>query len=336
MLTTLTLAQRARAEAKFAFSWRAERGASCLTEEKVRKAVATKLGRPAFSSLDEADIAIDGQELAGGRPHRVRVRQHDRAGRELGSRELTAETCEALERMTVVFIALVLEPDGAAGRWQNETLPAAHADEPTAPPEPSAPEEQAASPKPPRKRRSHVERRNPPHRIELHAGAGVGAAVGLLPSLGASVRLMTRLTVQGSRLSADWSLALSPPQNVTGGVVRASFAAVDQQARGCWAWLDHGSSRIDTCAGVLFGALVPTGGNLDERSSSAISLLGPEASLALRLNDGPATLHIELGVAGLPQKQTVSYLTRDGEERTLYSTPPLMALGTLAGTFRAF
>lgn len=339
MLVTLGWAPCARAEATFAFSWRAEPGASCLTEEKVRKAVEKKLGRTVFSSVDEADIAIDGEELADHHPYRVRVKQHDRAGRELGARELTAETCDALERMTVVFIVLVLEPDGPGSRLPNETPPATTADEVTPPPEavsPIAPNDPAVIAASPGKRRPRVMPHAPPHRVELHAGVGVGASVGLLPSLSASVRLMTRLTMQGSRLSADWSLGLSPPQNVTGGVVQASFAAVDQRIRGCWAWFDRPSSRIDTCAGALFGALVPTGANLDERSGAAISLLGPEASLGLRLSDGPATLHIELGVAALPRPQTISYLTRDGENRALYSTPPVMAMGVLAGTFRAF
>ncbi|MDF2697704.1 MAG: hypothetical protein K0S65_6087 [Labilithrix sp.] len=348
MLAALTSAPRARAETKFAFSWHAEPGAaSCLTEEKVRKAVEKKLGRSVFSSLDEADIVIDGEELVGRHPYRARVRQHARKGRELGARELTAETCDALERMTVVFIALVLERGGAAERLRSEAPPASPAPlpahEPDPPPEPTAPlaptddDASAAVNAPtPAKRRSSGTRRAPTHRVELHAGVAVGAAVGMLPSPSASVRLMTRLTVQGSRLSADWSIGLSVPQTVTRGAVCATFAAVDQQARGCWAWFDGTSSRLDTCAGAIFGALIPTGANLDELNGSAVSLLGPTASVGLRLSESPATLHIELGAAALAVRHTISYLARNGEERTLYAMPPLMAMATLAGTFRAF
>ena len=343
MFATVVVPQRVRAETKFAFTWRPRSGASCLTEEKVRAAVEKKLGRSVFSSLDEADITIEGEELLDRHRYRARVTQHDRAGRELGTRELTAESCGALERMTVVLIALVLEPGGAAAPLGSETPPAARGPEPIARPEPIAPiapkddgATAGADASPPRSRRSKVTRRAPPHGVELHAGVGVGGALGLLPSPSVSVRLLTRVTVEGTPLSADWSLGLSLPQTVTRGAIRATFAAVDQQVRGCWAWFDRASTRIDTCAGALFGALTPIGANLDQPNRSAVPLLGPAASLALRLSESPATLHIELEVAGLALRHTISYLARDGEERTLHSTPPLMAMATLAGTFRAF
>ncbi len=334
MLGTLATAATARAESKFAFSWRAEPGATCLTEEKLRAAVEKKLGRSVFTSFDEAEIVIEGEELRDRHRFRARVTQHDRAGHEHGSRELTAETCAALERMTVVFIALVLEPGGAPARTE---LP-----EKTAPPIPPPPKDDAAianadvsrAPRP----RPGVGARAPSHRdprLELHAGAGAGAAVGMLPSVSASVRIMTRLAAQGSRLSADWSLGMTLPQIVTEGAVRASFAAVDQQARGCWAWLDR-AARVDTCAGAFFGALIPTSTNLDDQDTPALSVLGPTASLALRVAHGPATFTAELGVVAPSLRRRIRYLDRSGEDRTLHATPTLMGLATLSTTFRVF
>ena len=345
---TLATAATARAESsKFAFSWRAEPGATCLTEDKLRAAVEKKLGRSVFTSLDEAEIVIEGEELRDRHRFRARVRQHDRTGREHGSRELTAETCAALERMTVVFIALVLEPGGAPARTTDgERTPDAR--EPNELPEtekrplPVTPKDDEAvasadgsttpSARPSVKKRAPA---HPPARVELHAGAGAGAAVGLLPSVGASVRGTMRLTAQGSRLSADWSLGMTLPQIVTEGAVRASLGAVDQQARACWAWLDR-AARVDTCGGAFFGALIPTATNLDSQDSPALSVLGPMASLALRVADGPATFHVELGVIAPSLRRRLSYLGRGGEERTLYATPAVMAQATLSATFRVF
>jgi hypothetical protein len=150
------------------------------------------------------------------------------------------------------------------------------------------------------------------------------------------MRVMTRLTIDGSRLSADWSAGLSLPQTVADGSVRAAFTTVDQQVRGCWAWFDRASTRIDTCAGAFFGALVPSGGNLDDRNGSALSLLGPTASLGLRVSGAPGTVHVELGGAAPSFRHSVNYLARSGEERTLYTTSALMGMAMLAGTFRVF
>ncbi|MBX3201850.1 MAG: hypothetical protein KF850_04290 [Labilithrix sp.] len=345
---TLATAASARTESKFAFSWRSEPGATCLTEDKLRAAVEKKLGRSVFASLDEAELVIEGQELRDRDRFRARVEQHDRAGREHGSRELTAETCAALERMTVVFIAFVLEPGGAPDRTHGEPTPDARAQEPRELTEAERPARQivpkdgatvsasetASSPS----RRPTVMKRPPARRaprVELHAGAGAGAAVGILPRASASVRVTTRLTAQGSRLSADWSLGMTLPQIATDGAARASFAAVDQQTRGCWAWLDR-AARIDTCAGLFFGALLPTSTNLDNRDTPALSVLGPTASLALRVTDGPATFHVELGVVAPSLRRSISYLDRDGADRTLHAMPALMGLATMSATFRVF
>ncbi|AKV04368.1 hypothetical protein AKJ09_11031 [Labilithrix luteola] len=341
MAGTLAVAKPAGAEAKFAFSWRAASDNACLTEEKVRAALEKKLRRSVFSSLDEADIAIEGEELRDAHRYRARITQRDRAGRELGSRELTAETCGALERMTVVLIALVLEPGGAASATDGERPPEnPESEEPAGKPLPVAPHEDGRLASADTSRRPSspplVAQPARPRRVELHAGVGMGAATGMLPRVSASVRLTTRLTVHGSRLSADWSAGVSLPQSVTEDAVRATFTLVDQQVRGCWAWFDRPSSRIDTCAGGFFSALVPTGDNLDNRNGSALSLFGPTASLALRLKETPATVHVELGVLAPTSRYNVTYLARSGEERTLYATPPLMAMATVAGTFRVF
>ncbi|MBX3209038.1 MAG: hypothetical protein KF764_28655 [Labilithrix sp.] len=344
MVGTLATVVPARAESKFAFSWRTEPGATCLTEEKLRAAVEKKLGRSVFVSLDQAEIVIEGEELLDRGRFRARVMQHDRAGREHGSRELTAETCAALERVTVVFIALVLEPGGPPDRTDGEPMPDARARGPNELPDnaalPITPKDDAATTTAEVSRAPdlHLMRRAPPPRaarIGLHAGAGAGAAVGMLPRVSPSVRVMTRLTAPGSRLSADWSLGMTLPQVVTEGAVRASFAAVDQQARGCWAWLDR-AARVDTCAGAFFGALIPTSTNLDNQDTPAFPVLGPTASLALRVADGPATFHVELGVIAPSLRRRLSYLDRGGEDRTLYATPALMGLATLSATFSLF
>ncbi len=338
----LTTAEPAGAETKFAFSWRAEPGTTCLTEAKVRASVEKKLGRSVFSSLDDADIVIDGEEVRDPQRYRARVTQRDRAGRELGARELTAETCSALERMTVVFIALVLEPGGAPARTESEALP--EPTEPNRPPEnaaPLAPKNDAVmalTDTAPDRRGSPpaVAQAAPAKRVELHAGLGVGASSGMLPGVSASLRLTTRLTLHGSRLSADWSAGFSLPQTVTEGAVRATFTTVDQQARGCWALLDRAPARIDGCGGAFFGALVPHGANLDDRSGASLSLLGPTASVALRVSDALATVHVEVGIVAPAFRRSIKYLAIGGEERTLHTTPPLMATAALAGTFRVF
>lgn len=63
MVGMLAKAVTARAESKFAFSWRAEPGATCLTEEKLRAAVEKKLGRSVFTALDAAEMVLEGEEL---------------------------------------------------------------------------------------------------------------------------------------------------------------------------------------------------------------------------------------------------------------------------------
>lgn len=344
MVGTLAVAFPARAGSKFAFSWRAEADATCLSEAQLRAAVERKLGRSVFAPLDEAEIVIQGAEVRDRSRFRVRVTQHDRAGREHGSRELTAQTCAELERMTVVFIALVLEPGGAPEPTRGERMPDAGVPEPKELPEeavfPIAPNDDAmpttADVSSAPSARPVVTQRAPSHqaaRVELHAGAGAGAAAGMLPTVSATLRVTTRLTARGSRLSADWSLGMTLPQIVTDGTVRASLAAVDQQARGCWAWLDRGA-RVDTCAGAFFGALIPRSTNLDDQDSPALSVLGPTASLGVRVASGPATFHVELGVVAPSLRRTLRYLGRGGDERTLYAMPALMGLATLSVTFR--
>ncbi|MBX3199529.1 MAG: hypothetical protein KF850_12005 [Labilithrix sp.] len=298
----------------------------------MRDSVEATLGRPLFTDRTRADIVLDGEEQRDGTRYRARVTQRDRAGTELGSRELEAETCASLRRMTVVVVTLFVEP--AAPRERES---------PSAPPPPreigpSRPAATVPAPlTPPRERAPLAQPPSAPaRRPRLHLGVGGGAAVGLLPRPSASVRAVARLSLARSRLSFDWSFGYSMPQTVADGFVRASFSAVDQQLRACFAGAHLPQLRVDACGGGLFAAIVPSTRGIAGGEGSARALLGPTTALALRVGKGPAELHIELGLAAPWRRRTPHYVTAAGEIRTLYRTSPIVGVASVTGSFALF
>lgn len=339
-ITSVACAARtASAETTFALDWHAEANTpTCVRGAAVRQAVEDTLGRRLFVDRATADIVFDGEEHRDGKRHRARVVQRDRAGAELGTRELEAETCAALERMTVVVVTLFIEP-GDRDRATPTPAPPRSDDPPAG--EPAAVPRRAPrqgahdSPAAPVFHPSRHIRRSGSARLAL--GVGGGAALGLLPGPSASIRGMMRLAILRSRFSFDWSLGYSLPQTVTDGWVRATFSAIDQQLRACFTTARAGVLHIDGCAGGVFSAVLPSTRGIEGGDESARTLLSPTAALAARIApEGPGALHLELGLAVPWRQRSQSYVTWSGEARTLYSSSPVIGLASVTGTFALF
>ena len=336
----------AHAETTFALEWRSEK-APCVRGEAVREAVESALGRSLFVDREHADIVIDGEERRADERFRARVTQRDRTGANLGTRELEAETCAGLERMTIVVVTLFIEP--SLGREE----PPPPSPPPPSPPSPRSDGDDLAPPPPPRPRAPRSTRSTksapgrPPSRdtqapeharsAALHLGVGAGAALGLLPGPSMSLRGVMRLAIPRSRFTFDWSIGYSLPQSVVvDRWVRATFFAVDQQLRGCFTAARVATLELDACAGGSFSAIVPSTRGITGGDESARTLLGPTAALAARVQGAPGAMHIELGLAVPWRRRFQSYVTQSGEIRTLYASSPVIGLAGVAGTFAWF
>ncbi|AKU96573.1 hypothetical protein AKJ09_03237 [Labilithrix luteola] len=328
----------AHAETSFALTWRSESTGAppCVTDKAVREAVEAALGRSPFTDRGNADIVLEGSERRVGTRYQARVTQRDRTGAELGSRDLDADSCPALRRMTTVVVTLFVEPGQGSEPDKDEV------DRPAAPPPMTPPASRATlggpstEPVPPRARvhaRRPPDEREPPAR--LYVGLGGGAAVGLLPGPSASIRGVARLELGRSGASFDWSLGYSLPQTVVDARVRATFSAVDQQLRACAALARAPATRLDACGGVFFGAIIPDARGISDIDGSAESLFGPTASLGLRVAQRPG-LHVELGFAVPKRHRSPNYVARSGEVRTLYTTGAVIGLASLTGTIPFF
>lgn len=329
----------ARADASFALSWRSRTGApACVTDAAVREAVEKKLGRKPFTDRDRADILIEGEETVAGGRFRARVTQRDRHGVVLGSRDLDAQSCPSLIRTTTIVVALFIEPgnDGTPGEdrrasedsvegrapgedrvdaERREHAPDARPRGPLRPPPPSLPP--AAWRRP----------------LELSLGFGGAAAVGLLPSASASLRIIARLEHTRSRFSFEWSAGYSMPQTLRDGSVRGTFSAVDQQLRACLALFEEPRIEVDACGGVFWGAIVPDTKGVNEGNDAWRPLVGPVAAVALQLSEGLASARLDLGLTTPVVRRGFYYLSSDAEPERFYSTSSAILFVGLSGLF---
>ena len=324
----------ARAEASFALTWRSEPGAAaCVTERAVRDAVEKKLRRKPFTDPAHADIVIEGQELSADGRFRARLTQRDRSGVVLGSRELDAPTCGDLIRTTAIVVALFVEPDKdrepAERRSDEESID-------DRPPE-------RAEPTP----RTRPTNRVPPvpadvpalpsrRPLELSLGVGGAASVGLLPSASVALRGVARLEHTGSRWSFEWSGGYSLPQTLREGSVRGTFSAFDQQLRACLALVAESKIRLDACGGGFWGAIVPSTAGVKDGNDAWRPIGGPLGALAVELREPSRSLRLDLGLAALPVRRSLYYLTSDAEPARFYSTGRVILFVGLSGLLTIF
>ena len=326
----------ARADTSFSLSWRSRPGtAACVTEAALRDAVEKKLRRSPFADRDRADIAIEGEELSSGGRFRARVKQTDRRGVVLGSRELDAESCARLLRATTIVVALFIDPGKDRGpeeeRGRGDEVGAQEPGGTTATDDRARPDDDdekdrasvgpsmAAHPSRPISADAPpmVTRRAP---LDLVLGAGGAAAIGLLPSANAMLRVTARLEREGSRLSFEWSGGYSLPQSFRTRAVRGTLAAVDQQVRACVALGPMSSTiRFDACGGAFWGAIVPQTGGLRERNDTWRPLAGPLAALAVELREGTRAMRLDLGIAAPLVKRNIYFESSAGDFERVHS-----------------
>lgn len=351
------VSRTARADASFALSWRSEPGAAaCVTEAALREAVEKKLRRNPFTTRDRADIAIEGEERSSGGRFRARVKQTDRNGVVLGSRELDLESCARLFRATTIVVALFIdrgnerepgeetalgpptddrvrlgddeEPTQPARPSPPIRIPPAASPSPPAQPPPAATPSLSVRPPPPADARSLVFARPP---LELSLGAGAGAAVGLLPSASAMVRGVARLERVGSRWSFEWSGGYSLPQTFRTRSVRGTFAAVDQQVRACVALDPLARIRVDACGGAFWGAIVPETAGVREQNDAWRPLAGPVAAVAAQLREGMGAARLELGITAPLVSRNLYFESAAGELERVYSSGRVIMFIGLGG-----
>lgn len=344
------------ADASFALTWRSEAGAAlCVNEAALRDAVEKKLGRKPFTDRDRAAIVIEGDESRAGARFRAHVTQRGRSGVVLGSRELEASSCASLLRTAAIVVALFIEPgDGVepvepvepedGGKPVEERAPS---EEPLA----SGAPEEARAPTGGGRRSAPDMRRPQPRRppdapsvastppFALTLGFGGAAAVGFLPSPSVSLRGVARLERPGSRFSFEWSGGYSLPQTFRDGLVRATFSAVDQQLRACVA-VAQTKLGLDACGGVFWGAIAPTveatTAGILERSAAWRPVVGPTATVALRLREAARSARLDLGLAAPPARRAFYYSTTDGEVERFYTTGQVIGFIGLSGLITIF
>ncbi|OJY18582.1 MAG: hypothetical protein BGO98_33165 [Myxococcales bacterium 68-20] len=357
MLGLGCVSSTARADASFALSWRSEPGtAACVTETALRDAVEKKLQRNPFTDRDRADIAIEGEERSSGGRFRARVKQTDRNGVVLGSRELDLESCARLFRATTIVVALFIdrgsdrepgeepaldtaptddgvrlddeEPTPSAPSSPPIRIPPAASPSPPTQPPPAATPSLSVPPLPPADARAPGFARPP---FDLSLGAGGGAAVGFLPSASAMVRGVARLERAGSRWSFEWSGGYSLQQAFRTRSVRGSFAGVDQQVRACLALNPLSRIRVDACGGAFWGAIVPETGGVREQNDAWRPLAGPLAAVAAQLRDGTRAARLDLGVTVPLVSRNLYFESSAGELERVYSSGRVIMFVGLSG-----
>jgi hypothetical protein len=330
------------AEPTFTLTWRSQAKTQCVTESALRAAVARKLGHAPFAPHDQAELVIEGEEsaLAGGR-WRARIAQRDRGGVLLGEREITAKSCGTLLRAATFVVALFIDPNRDQEATSDDEAPeSARAEPPSSVSPPSSEPPSLVSPPPseppslvsppPSEPPSSVSpppapgTQRPPARapsgFDLRLGIGASAGTGLLPSVSGSLLAIARLERRHSRWSFDWTGAYSWPQAIVHGTVRGEFAAVEQRARACLAFIDGPRTRIEACGGVLGGAVIPQTTGVLGASDAWRKLIGPTSAIALELRAGRTAARLEAGVEVPLGRYAFTYLSNSGERKLFYTT----------------
>jgi len=272
---------QASSELSYSLSWVRDPGAeSCIASARLALALEELVG-PILRSASEAERSIEGIVRFDAQTKRwqVRIRLLDRAGRELGLRELEREaaSCAELDRSILLVAALAVAPaDG------NAALPAALArltleEEPgpmllseleqTSPgvAQPNqAPKASMANVEP-----SPLTKAREPQQPALIGELSMAAAAawGLLPTPRPGARVAARLRLP-RRLSSAVALqywSRSEVATYDGG--QAAFRAADAVLSGCGSALQQKHWQLDLCIGGIVGArLVRAEGSSQSRN----------------------------------------------------------------------
>jgi hypothetical protein len=145
--------------------------------------------------------------------------------------------------------------------------------------------------------------------------------------------VLGRLSPRRSRVSFDWAGGYSFLQAMPQGSFRGAFAAVDQQIRACVAVAGWRSGKLDTCAGAVWGAVLPEtrGRLLREQSDAYRPYAGPTAAVALQLWQGGNAVRLEAGAAVPLRRYTFSYLSVGGDSTHFYTTGAIIVFVRVAG-----
>lgn len=350
---------RARAEVSFALAWRKDaRGPACVDEATLREAVERRLDRRPFVDRAGADIVIEAEENVVSRDtFRARVTERDRHGVLRGERLLEAQSCPSLRRAAALLVTLIIEPhlrgeraEGAATEPTAEpragteapqavepgaATEAPQAVEPRAATEAPRPVEPRAGTEAPRAPRSPSSESAPAPSLPpffLSIGLGVGTTVGVLPSASATVFAVARLASPSSRLRLDWWGGYSLPQHLRREAdVAGHFAAVEQRVRLCLGVVRVSSHELETCAGLMGGAILPTTIGIGRGQDRLRPLMGPTLAVAFEKEAGPFSGRVEVGAIYSLRQYDFSYLDQTSERKSFYSTSALLFFVTLSG-----
>ncbi|MDF2696800.1 MAG: hypothetical protein K0S65_5183 [Labilithrix sp.] len=316
------------ADATFALTWRSEAKTPCVTETALRAGVARKLGHAPFAEHERAETVIEGEERAldGGR-WRARIAERDRGGALLGEREISAKSCESLLRAATFVVALFIDPnrDQDQELASDDEAPTSVRDEPPA---------AIPAPAPPSPTRAPDTQRPPsskPSAFDLRLGIGASAGAGLLPSVNGSMLASARLEQQRSPWSFDWTAAYSWPQEIAHGTIRGEFAAVEQRVRACLALFDDSRTRIESCGGAMWAAIMPQTTGVLAASDAWKRLIGPTVALALEVRAGGRAARLEAGLEVPFGRYAFSYLSNNGDTKLFYASSGVLVFVALTG-----
>jgi hypothetical protein len=289
-------------------------GAPALT-----RAVEGRLRRSVFvENGDAADITISiTSASANGASWRALIIEADRAGAELGRRDvpLPAADCpKALDTLAVV-LAIML------GSTRTTTEPphrpsAAVPPPPPPPPPPSAAKGQVVPPPP---------RPPPPLRWMASPLVGIAAGTGILPRLAWAIEAGVVVHPPVRRLSLLGRAAYWPPQT-TGTRPPADASRVGGAVLGCFELFRNGALGLDTCGGADVSRLGTRSVDLTRASESSllVAVLG-EARLGYRLTvHGNVALEpvIAAQISALLRRDRFTYRDGTGRELTLLEPAP--------------
>jgi hypothetical protein len=297
-VTSEAEAQDDRAQAQLRWA-----SAACVQADVLAAAVEERLGRRVFVA-DEADLNVSGIVVpdANGVVARIELRRGDDI---IGTREVHARDCLALERALPIMLALAVDLEQ---RDIAITL------EPSVEPEPSPP----SSPPP-----SHA---IAPAARAVSLALRVGGAVelGLLPDPAASTRVSLRIEPHGAFPLELRLAALLPSSSVRDGVGVGYWGALGALA-GCPRLARSQWLAIEACLAVEGGALVVHGEGFATNRQGFAPLFDVLVGLRGMLTF-PGVLEIGLEASvGVPiPANRFTVTASDGTEREAASGAPII------------
>jgi hypothetical protein len=301
-------------------SWVRMRGAeSCIGTRTLAQAVEARLHRAVFVSASQAEISIEGRVEKTQDPEgfRASITISNASGAILGARELTttAPSCGAMDEELAIVIAVMIDPDAAL----SATAPSPVVAPPPAPPVITIPISVPAQPPQP----LFVAPVSPPWRV--HAGAGPAFSLGLLPSVGAGLRLRAEIMPPGFRTvmveGTYWATAHAQ-QGTSGATLSLATGALSL----CPIRIVVPRSRLLACGGIEVGAMRSGGFGFDVAEEHERGVLN--AVLTSRVERrliGPIAVGIGLGLVIPTIRDQYFYGEANGTERDVFRMSPIAA-----------